>query len=264
MSDARKKTPEEHREYIWSLTRLSLFFAWRWREGHPDESISEALKNRTPLFHHALNLMRNEGEDHPQWRALLAAAEALAPGMRDAEAFEEAMFAQIRDFARDRADRFYAESVGVALPPDWNVRSLKYDPPREGLPPSYCNFHIANALAPRSIFDDPDHLPECFLEVMDRGEREYGYDTLRTATWLNDHPAWLALFPREWRDNLGPRRQDVGWTFGCWGQLVNARGLFNEKAGRYVRERGELRYKLRESHCSFHAMREHLRQRKGG
>ena len=170
------------------------------------------------------------------------------------------MFAEVHGFAEERANRFYPESVGVKLPESWNVRSLKYDPPKESLPPNYCNFHIANALAPRSMLHDPEHLPSCFLELMTRSEAEYGYDTLHTFTWLNDHPAWLALFPQEWHDNLGPRTETISWHFGYCGQLVNARGTFNEKAGQYVREHGELRYTSRGSHCSFHAMRQHLRE----
>jgi len=202
--------------------------------------------------------MRNEGESHPAWQALLATAETVVTDVRDADAFEQAMFAHVREFADERADRFYPESVGVRMPEGWNVGSLKYDPPRETLPANYCNFHIANALAPRSMLHDPEHVPSCFLELMERSEAEYGYDTLHTFTWLHAHPVWLAFFPREWHDNLGPRSESVSWNFGFWGQLVSARGTFREKAGRYVREHGELRLKPRHSHCSFRAMREHL------
>jgi len=258
MPDSGVKTPAEHREYVRSLARISFFFAYGWREKHPEECISDVIMNRTPLFHHALDLMRNEGESHPKWQALLARSEAVLADVRDAREFEDLMSEFVQEFADERADRSYPESVGVALREDWNVRSLKYDPPKEDLPANYCNFHIANALAPRSILEDPEHLPRCFLELMDRSEKEYGCDTLHTCTWLNDHPKWLALFPREWHDNLTPRCVTVGWTFGCWGQLVNARGTLNEKAARYLRDHGEFRYKPRSSHCSFAAMREHL------
>ena len=252
------KSRDEHRDYIRSLARISFFFGYGWHQSHPDEGIADVIRNRTPLFHHALSLMRNEGESHPVWQALLSSAESAVSAARDADEFEQIMFAEVVDFADERADRFYPESVGVKMPEDWNVRSLKYDPPVKGLPPNHCNFHIANALAPRSMLDDREHLPSCFLELMDRSEAEYGSDTLRTFTWLNDHPGWLAFFPQEWHDNLGPRDESVSWNFGYWGQLVNARGAFNDKLSRYVREHGELRYKPRASHCSFSAMREHL------
>lgn len=258
MPDCHVKTPAEHRDFVRSLARISFYFAYHWRQKHPDESIAEAIKTRTPLFHHGLTLMRNEGEMHPVWQALMARAEAVVTEASDADEFAEIMFGHVRDFADERAEMFYAESVGVGLPTGWNVRSLKYDPPHEHLPPGYCNFHIANALAPRSIFADPRHLPECFLEMMDRTEQEYGYHTLHTSTWLNEEPRWLALFPQEWHDNLGPPSDTIQWHFGFWGQLVNARGTLNEKAAQYLRDHGRLRYRPRSSYCSFAALREHL------
>lgn len=258
MARSDVKSRAEHREYVRSLARISFFFGYRWHQRHPEEGIADVLCGRTPLFHHALSLMRNEGASHPAWQALLSRAEETVSAVRDAAEFEEVMFTEVADFADERAERFYHESVGVKPPDDWNVRSLKYDPPVDGLPPNHCNFHIANALAPRSMLDDPQHLPLCFLELMDRSEAEYGYDTLRTFTWLNDHPVWLAFFPQEWHDNLGPRDERVSWNFGYWGQVVNARGAFNDRIGRYIREHGELRYKPRASQCSFRAMREHL------
>jgi hypothetical protein len=252
------KTRDEHRQYIRAMTRLSFFFGYNWWLKHAaEESISHVLRDRTPLFHHALNVMRNEGESHPPWQSLLARAEALAP----AQEFEDRLFADVREFADGRADRFYPESVGIRVPPDWNAGSLKYDNPADrNLPANHCNFHIANAVAPKSIFADPEYLPHCFIDLMDGSERDYGCDTLRTFTWLNDEPRWLRLFPQEWHDNLGPRSDTVSWNFGHWGQLVTARGTFNEKAGQYVREHGELRYRPRASHCSFRAMREHLQK----
>jgi len=258
MTSSNVKTPIEHREFIHSLAKISFFFGYGWHKKHPEESISEVLKNRTPLFHHALALLRTEGESHPAWQALLTTAEAVVADVRDADEFEQVMFADVRDFADERAVRSYPKSVGVKLPEGWNVRSLKYDPPKETLPANYCNFHIANALAPRSMLGDPEHLPLCFLELMERSAAQYGYDTLHTTTWLNDHPTWLAFFPLEWHENLGPRSETVSWNFGHWGQVVNARGAFNEEAGQFVRTHGELRFKPRSSHCSFGAMREHL------
>ena len=258
MSDCQVKTPAEHRDYVRAMARISFHFAYRWCQAHPDESIAEAISKRTPLFHHALNLLRNEGESHPAWQDLMARAATVSPEVADAEEFEEIMFGHVREFADERAAMFYAGSVGVMLPKDWNVRSLKYDPPHEHLPPGYCNFHIANALAPRSILADPKHLPECFLEMMDRTEKEYGYHTLHTNTWLNEEPRWLALFPQEWHDNLGPPSDTVHWHFGYWGQLVNARGTLNEQAAQHVRDGGTFRYLPRSSHCAFAAMREHL------
>ena len=44
-----------------------------------------------------------------------------------ASEFEGQMFAEIRELAMERAERFYPKRVGICLPEDWNVGSLKYD-----------------------------------------------------------------------------------------------------------------------------------------
>jgi hypothetical protein len=258
--EQHKKTLEEHREFIRSLVRVAFFFARRLKETDPETPIREHLRDRTPLYFHALNYRDFKSKwDNPDCRKIGEKATELQD-LPPAE-FEERMAAEIDDLAMERAERFYPESVGVGHPEGYpEGSSLKYDPPSEKRPPNYCNFHIANAIAPRSIFEDPAYLPACFRKLMEMSEKEYGFDTLHTGTWLNDHPRWLALFPQEWHDNLSPRKNTVGWTFGNWGQLVTARGTFNEKAGQYLREHGELKYKCRASRCSFAAMRAHLVQ----
>lgn len=258
MAAPEKKSLAEHRDYVEQTARISFFLAWKLREKTPGGSVGELLRESTPLLYHGLNYLDygSKWSNPDCWRIMAKADELQELPVSE---FEERMWEWIKDLAMERAEKFYPESVGVALPKDWNVRSLKYDPPNQKLPPGRCCFHIANALAPRSIYDDPEHLPGCFMELMDRSEKEHGYDTLYTGTWLNDTPRWLALFPEEWTANLSPVNDYLGWHFGCWGQIVTARGTFNATAGQYIRERLSLRYKLRSSHCSFTAMREHLR-----
>ena len=252
-----KKTLEEHQAYVEQMARISFFFARQLKDKTPDKSVGELLRDHTPLFYHALNYLDYETKwVNPDCQRMMKLADELARA--PTAEFEELMWAEIRDLAMERAERYYPESVGVRIPPDYNAGSLKYDPPRPGLPPNYCNYHIANAVFPKSIFDDPEYLPKCFRELMDKSAKQYGCDTLHTSTWLDDNPRWLRLFPKEWIDNLSPSSSDVYWHFGYWGQLLTARGTFNEKAGRYVREHGELRYKCRGSHCSFVEMRKHL------
>ncbi len=253
-----KKTLAEHQEYVEQMARLSFFFARRWLEKRmPEKTIGELLRDHTPLLYHALNYTDHETKwDNPACLGILAKADELK--VLPPTKFEEQMWSEVTDLAVERAERFYPTSVGMGVSKEWNAGSLKYDPPVPGLPPNYCNFHIANAVSPKSIFDDPEYLPHCFIELMARSKKEHGYDTLHTATWLDDHHRWLALFPQEWIDNLSPRTNDVSWNFGNWGQMVTARGTFNRNAGQYLREHGELKYKCRRSHCSFAAMRKHL------
>jgi hypothetical protein len=258
MAAIGKKTLEEHKAYVEQMARISFFFVRQLKEKNPEKSAGELLRDHTPLFFHALNYPDYETKwDNPDCQLIMR--KSTEKQNLPSQEFENSMYAEIKDLAMERAERYYPASVGMALPADWNVRSLKYDPPKPNLPQGYCCFHIANALSPKSIFDDPEHLPGCFMELMDRSESEYGYNTLYTSSWLNDKPEWLRLFPKEWSDNLSPRNNDIYWHFGYWGQLVTARGTFNEKAGKYVREHCELNYKCRSSHCSFAAMRTHLK-----
>ncbi len=269
-----RKTEAEHREYVEQMARLSFTVAFRLQPRLPDEDIGVILQRHTPLFYHALGFGEPAtwaGEPDVQRISALAreTARGLPPG--GAARFEQAMVGQVRDFLKARADARYSVSVGVApLTRVWPARlvagSLKYDTPNPKRAPTVCVFHIANAVAPDSIFTDPMYLPRCFLELMDRSGREYGYDTLATHTWLNDEPRWLRLFPEEWQRNLDDPPADAvpAWHFGYWGQLVTARGTFNAKAGAFVREHGRLRYRMRGSRCSFRAMREHLAARQPG
>jgi hypothetical protein len=261
MTEATLKTLDEHREFVEKMARVSFYFARRMKDKTPEYTVGALLCRHTPVFYHALEYQDYQTKwDNPDCRPIIARATEL--GDLPPEEFEERMYDSIRDLAMERAEKFYLQSVGTPghIPSDWNAGSLKYDPPKPQLQPNWCCFHIANALAPRSIYADPRHLPECFLGLMDNSEKEYGYDTLYTATWLNDHPRWLALFPEEWHNNLSVRKDGVHWSFGSWGQVVTARGTFNDKAGQFAREHLTMKYKSRDSHCSFANMRAHLRE----
>ena len=122
-------------------------------------------------------------------------------------------------------------------------------------------FHIANAISPKSIFDDPLYLPCCFMIMMEQVEALYQAEYILTGTWLNSNSKWLELFPQEWHDNLSAPPADIKWHYGFWGQFITARGTFNDKLGDYFRTNRKFRYSLRSSKCTLAAMRKHLRAR---
>ena len=47
---------------------------------------------------------------------------------------------------------------------------------------------------------------------------------------------------------------------GFWGQFVNARGTFNEKHARILRDTGRFPFWPRASWCTFDQLRDHLEQ----
>ena len=219
------KTLEEHCKYVEGFARVSFFFARKWlAPKFPEKKIAELILDHTPLLYHGLNYLPSVWSEDSECRKILTRADnlaELAPGE-----FEETMWNEIRDLAAKRAELNYPNAVGVKAPASWNCGSLKYDPP-SGHPdqdPKLVSFHIANAVGPKSIFDDPDYLPHCFLLLMKEAEIRFGCHTLATASWLNEKTAFLDCFPQEWRDNMSPRPEGQvvpRWHFGWWGQRVS-------------------------------------------
>ena len=257
MHERTQKTFEEHCEFVEDLCRICFYTAYKFQEKLPDKSLGDVLREHTPFYYHALELEQN---------AILPGFEILKAD--SAEEFEEKMWDQIRNLALHRAARYYKSSVGMSIPMYFNCGSLRYDKPLPGLPPNYCNFHIANAIAPRSIFDDPDYLAGCLLELIKRSSAEYGFDTLRTSTWLSDNERFLAYFPQSWRDNrkiqvcIEDHPEIPGWAFGNWGQVITCRGTFNRKMGAYIRENLSMKYKTYSSFCSFAELKLHLEEKR--
>lgn len=247
------KSFSEHHEFMNSISCLMFNFAYNWHLNHLDESITKIMRKRTQLF--LLYGMEKFENIHPGWNRMIETAEKLFK-TNNCDDFETAMFQHTKVFIKECAEKTYTTSAQA--PAGYNAGSLKYDAPLDELPKNHCNFHIANAVAPKSIFADHEYLPNCFLRLMDESEKRYGYDTLRTFTWLNDRPRWLELFPEEWHNNLDEPSLEIFGNYGFWGQVITARGMLNEKVGEYVRLNCELKYKPRKSHCSFWAMRKHL------
>ncbi len=247
------KSREEHVEFTLDMTRLALNFVWQCKLSNPDEALEHIMWKRSCLLW--LYGYKDGDESHvPELRGLLRETETV--GDVDAETFEERLFAAIAPFAERKAKENYL--TDIVPPENYTVGSLRYDPPLPELPRNHCNFHITNAVTPKSIFSDPGYLPECFIELMDASEKEHVYDTLRTYTWLNENPKWLLLFPEEWHDNLSEPDNRVWGNLGYWGQFLTARKTFNFKAGGFFRSHGRLQYRPRSSFCSFTAMRRHL------
>ena len=133
-------------------------------------------------------------------------------------------------------------------------RSFRYELTKQ----NYCYLHIRNAKRPDSFLKYPDHVAENLRWIMDLAERESSCDTLYTATWMNSLPTFLLYFPEEWKRNLTDTA-DFGPTLGWQGQFINREGLLNQAVAARFLQTGVLPYARRESHCTFAAIREHLK-----
>lgn len=262
MRTCTKKTYEEHREYLHSIVRLQLWFAWWWKHNHPNESFQSILRTRVDIYHKTninrgtMNPAKTDFDDL-KWLDLERHLHKLYQKhcfKGGALTFEDAAFRIVQPTINARTRRDYEERPYVL---DYQCGSLKYDKPNEKYPKRVF-FHIANAVAPKSIFTDKNYLPQCLTDLMNNSVAEFGADSLGTDTWLNSNPKWLELFPAKWSANMTPEDNDVKWHFGFWGQFITARGTFNTRLGRQLRETGKFPFWPRYSGCSFESLREHL------
>lgn len=273
------KTYEEHLDLMLQCVRVMLAFSWHHARKHSGEDIVNIIESSTEIP--LLLPFRDEGSPRErsrrrtQWSELIDEIRGLREKHHgDLNQFEKKALAILEPHVRSHSRKHFKESRAM---PRWCADSLKFDetpPPNNKKwfpdqcgfrPPSgtlttWCCFHIRNALAPQSLFDDPTYLPACFMKMMTLAEA-LGQDTLFTGSWLNSYDRWLDIFPTGWRENLGEPDARVAGDSGYWGQLINSRGAFNEKTGAYIRETGRLRFPLRMSYCSFDAMRAHLSER---
>lgn len=257
----KPKTLEEHRNYLYEIVRLKLFFMHRWLAEHPEEKPVDVLRNRIDIYRKtdanpdALNPKMLQWESDT-WQALEQPLLACyARNVTDAAGFEQEGFAILQDSLDARCERDYLDPTALQR---YQCGSLRYNIYTEPTP--VVGFHIANAVQPRSIFDNPHYLPACFLALMEQVEARYGAEEIQTGTWLNAQPRWLALFPQEWQNNLTAPNHNVGWHYGFWGQFITARGTFNRRLGEHMRRTGEFFYYPRSSQCTIRAMREHVLQ----
>jgi hypothetical protein len=240
-----KEELEQHLTFIEEYYMLALEFSWRFRKHYETETLSSILEKHSMLI------------EVPGTKGIFQKIIASAGNPENFDDFREVMLKFLPEIKGNVADA-YPESLKI--PDAYHGESLRYDAPLESLPRNHCNFHICNAVKPKSIFDDPDYLPSSMLRLLDAAEKEYGYDTLRTFTWMNSYPKWLRLFPEEWQANMSAPNQNIGNNLGFWGQVINAQGNINRPAADYLFEHGRFRYQPRSSQCSFHELRKHLKR----
>lgn len=260
VTEPSPKTLAEHGDFLREMVKLQIWFLWHWRRFHPEESFQTAIRTRVDIFRKtdlntglSKNTIAAGDFTLPAWLDIEARAERLCEDTTDAGIFERCAWKEIfGNIVEARVERDFTEGDGLD---HFRCGSLHYSTPKSGQ--KRVAFHIGNRIAPRSVFADPTYLPSCFLWLMNDLE-QLGATELCTGTWLNSHPRWLTLFPREWHDRLAPCAQEVGWSQAHWGQFVNARGTFNARYGQRMRQTGRLPFPNRSSWCEIPLLRDHL------
>ncbi len=255
----RGKTLEEHREYLYKIVRLKLFFLHRWLAEHPEESFRHVIRNRVDIYR---KTDANPGPmtpeklffDSPAWLEMEEAAGKMYIRYKTEEgAFEDAAFAVFRPSIDARCVRDYEDKTSIRR---YQCGCFRHDPEVRDKERNALEFHIMNSLAPDSFLDHPDYVKQCFLQLLEIAAEKFHASRIRTCTWLNSLPKWVAFFPEEWRKNMSGEYLSVEWHYGFWGQFLSARGTFNERYGAYLRETGRLPFYPRASWCSIASMRQ--------
>jgi len=259
----KPKTLEEHRQFLYDIVRLKLFFVHLWLEEHPQETFSDVLRNRVDIYR---KTAANPGPhtpqklffDAPAWMNLEERARrCYFTHLKDRQGFEDSAFEVFKPSIDARCERDFLDNSVLA---NYKCGSLKHDPAPFADDPKSISFHIANAIRPHSIFENPDYLRGCFYVLCQAVKTQWGVENLVCGSWLNSYPKWLSYFPNEWLENMSEPNENAGWHFGFWGQFISARGTFNAKYGRILRETGRFPWYPRTSRCTVESMLNKLKK----
>lgn len=208
-------------EFISELIKVSLFFSSEYQKTHPEEEISFIIIRRTSLWE-ILGIRTTELET-----TLTEALSGLYKKTITSDEFERDGLALLLPYM----DIFAVKNI------EWEKKVLakykdscfRYDTPSADRPLNHCNFHITNSISPRSILKEKGYTNDCFIKLMFESGSQYGFDTLRTTTWLNSLSAWMEFFPDEWPTNMIVPAPEIWGNLGNWGQIITAGKSFNFK-----------------------------------
>lgn len=261
--NAVKPTLEEHLDYLEKVVQLKLFFLHYYLETHPEESFRDVLRRRVDIYRKtALNeihgLCPEPNFEDPRWQKMEDAAEAVYLRTKDDRAaFEREAFEVFRESLRERAPLDYEVC--------WTPQERPFGTiiPEQALQPDgkTLSIHIANDIAPRSPFEDPDYIPGCLEKVVAHAEKLHA-EYISCSSWLNDHPLWCRNFPPSWLENMSEPEPQIEWHFGFWGQFISSRKTFNEKYGARMRATCQFPYRLRNTRCTLAELKSFLADRK--
>lgn len=262
MKNISPKTIEEHRDYLYDIVKLKLFFLHHWLTEHPEEKFENVLRNRVDIYRKTsanrelLNPQHLYFDESPWIEMEQKAAELFQIYRNDAPTFEQEAFKVFQPSLDERLEKDYRDRSGLD---GYQCGCLRHELKAQIINDQLTlGFHIANAIAPHSIFEAPQYLKNCLLDLCNKAEKEFQATAVSTRTWLNQLDNWLRYFPEEWIRNRQAPGTDVGWHYGFWGQFISARGTFNKKYGDYMRKTGKFPHYPCFSCCTIESLRDHL------
>ena len=266
MPELQPKSMEEHRQYLYDIVRLKLFYLHlHLTERAPEtgETFQDVIRNRVDIYRKTdanpgLHTPSELFFDAPAWKNMEDDAGKLYrkyAADSDRAIFEEKAFAVFKDAIDRRCERDWLDNSVIS---NYQCGSIKHETCLSYEDRALLGFHIGNAVRPHSFYDDPLYLPRCFRALVRVAEEIYHAKGIFTHTWLNDSARWCAQFPDEWQKNMSAPGTEPNWTYCWWGQFISGRGLLNRKNADYLREHHDYCYHPRESFCSIEAMKKHI------
>lgn len=118
--------------------------------------------------------------------------------------------------------------------------------------------HFRNRFAPDSPFAHQAELAAGLREIVTEFSAVHPeIERVQCASWLNNRPEFLALFPDEWKNSRTlclPMEGSAGW----WGSFIDRRGNFNRKCAERFKRLGGFSMPNIHCRCRMTALKEHL------
>jgi len=116
-------------------------------------------------------------------------------------------------------------------------------------------------LAPDSPFSDKQRLFKWFIEMVEHIKLyEPSVDRIGTATWLNNHPDYVAVFPSSYAAALTRGDGTTKGYMSAWGQFVSSNLQINQAKADMLRSELRFSNRMMTSTVELDGFENHIRQ----
>jgi hypothetical protein len=151
------------------------------------------------------------------------------------------------------------EDARCQIAQSYNGFMYEYFPEYEtGNKEEFLTLHFRNFYAPDSPFNHTCELVEGLQTIVAKAlEERPDVKQVQCASWLNNLPHFLQLFPQQWQDRANfcyPMSASTGW----WGRFINREGKINQKAVDKFKSTLEFDCPNRHCRCTITELEQHL------
>jgi hypothetical protein len=238
-------SPADYRETLAGLTELELWFA-REKGAKDGSDLTTSVNTWTDLYPFSMFYSKKiAARDNSEWNTVLKQMtgyevspfmEHFAPRMEeDLRKAQEDMRLSLAGFMHEyHHEYFKGADTGDLL-----------------------TLHFRNFFAPDSPANHADELKAGLRTLIAKAQGERpDVEKVQCASWLNNVPFFLELFPEEWRANAVtcPYEPSAGW----WGQMIDRKGKLHEGNAAHLREQGQFKHANVHGRCPVDRLVQHL------